>query len=426
MNILNKLKRIIKNDIEIEQPRIGTTENIAIKSPEVFKDSENMEKPLTIDKTISYTEIKLPKLKITYPKSLPYYYDSKEIKSNNYRAYFRNGELYDLDPNPYNDLSKSGQIVYDARYIISDGIEYDLKNKNSIDSIKIPDFGNKLPEGGVTSDLAYILKMRANCEYNLELAISLVYKSANLMIASNYPWSKQDYYRIVKHLWEMGETEYADYLLNELKAKVPIVTADRFYFQKESFEREMELAKSCDSDYWFIDYDNRACEICAKYQNRIYSFSGKDKRFPKLPDFIKENGCIHKASRNSVVSISSFEFTEIKKHCYKDDGTYYTEKVDPIEYSNREFIDNRTEFEIKAYEACYENDKQQEKAIEQYCDKNYWLNIYKNRLEYQEIVNLMGENAPKSYSGYRRMKKNNTTNYQKIKEMAINNGIHIE
>jgi len=44
----------------------------------------------------------------------------------------------------------------------------------------------------------------------------------------------------------------------------------------------------------------------------------------------------------------------------------------------------------------------------------------KNHLEYQKIVDLLGEKAPKSYSGYMRMKNQNTKNYQKLMEMYKN------
>lgn len=50
----------------------------------------------------------------------------------------------------------------------------------------------------------------------------------------------------------------------------------------------------------------------------------------------------------------------------------------------------------------------------------------KTHIEYQKIVDLMGEQAPKSYSGYMRMKNQNTKNFQKIKEIAEQNNIEIQ
>ena len=48
---------------------------------------------------------------------------------------------------------------------------------------------------------------------------------------------------------------------------------------------------------------------------------------------------------------------------------------------------------------------------------------YLSRFEYYEIVNKLGEKAPKSFNGYMKMKRGNTSNYQKLitlaKEKAI-------
>ena len=67
-------------------------------------------------------------------------YLEEERFFNNYIAYFKNGELYDISPRtPGKTIYEDLQIAYDARYFVCDGIKYDLKNENDIKSIKLPE-----------------------------------------------------------------------------------------------------------------------------------------------------------------------------------------------------------------------------------------------------------------------------------------------
>ncbi|GGH17256.1 phage minor capsid protein [Paenibacillus segetis] len=85
-------------------------------------------------------------------------------------------------------------------------------------------------------------------------------------------------------------------------------------------------------DLVYVNFVGITCEFCAKYQGRIYSISGNDKRFPKLdirPPY--HSHCVH--------SISAWieEYTPVDE----------VERM--IEQSNRSFVDNRTEHNIRRY-----------------------------------------------------------------------------
>ena len=60
-----------------------------------------------------------------------------------------------------------------------------------------------------------------------------------------------------------------------------------------------------------------------------------------------------------------------------------------------------------------------------YIEINNWIEKYNSRYEYYQIVNKLGEKAPKSFDGYMKMKRGNTANYQKLVVLAEKQGIII-
>lgn len=85
-------------------------------------------------------------------------------------------------------------------------------------------------------------------------------------------------------------------------------------------------------DLVYVNFVGITCEYCATMQGRVYSISGKDKRFPKLeirPPY--HSHCVHS------LSVWVEEYTPPEE----------VEKM--IRESNRPFTDNRTEHNIKRY-----------------------------------------------------------------------------
>lgn len=150
------------------------------------------------------------------------------IIATGYEAYFENGVLVNVNPrNKAISLYDDRQIAYEAQYIISNGVKYDLENAQSISNIPIPKY-NKVSDSipNTTFDLAYILKIHLEKEERPNLAVPLAYKSANIMMESPIGWRKKDYYQLVVQLWSIGEFTYGDFLLQELKRRLPDILAD--------------------------------------------------------------------------------------------------------------------------------------------------------------------------------------------------------
>ena len=120
------------------------------------------------------------------------------------------------------------------------------------------------------------------------------------------------------------------------------------------------------------------CSICAPFQNRVFSISGKDKRFPPLSMAFK-NGYnnIHPNCRHTVIPwIESLHTKE--------------EIAEAIHTSNQPFTDMRSTGERSLYSAQQTQNRQVRQDLYQY-------ERYKARL---------GADAPKTFSAFRRTKKN--------------------
>lgn len=341
-------------------------------------------------------------------------------------AYFKNGILYNVMPrNKMVSLYEDRQTAYNARYIVSDGVKYDLENPLDINAIAIPQYKTV---GGISNpifNLDYILKMRLGTETRPALAVPLAYKVAGLMKASEIGWDKKDYYRLPIQLWSIGEIWYGDHLLEVLKANITVVNTldETMHYKQKNFDQEMKLAQAFKHDYIQIGYSGCVCGNCAPYQNRIYSISGRDRRFPKIPDFIMQNKGLH--CNNSINFCTYYTGDTLAKYVYHDDGRVSHKDVDAIKYSNRPFVDDRTKKEKHNYIEWVEKNNKRLITEENYYNRDKWIADYNDHLEYNQIVELLKEKAPKSFSGYKRMKNNNTTNYQKIKGEAETAGIKI-
>lgn len=106
-------------------------------------------------------------------------------------------------------------------------------------------------------------------------------------------------------------------------------------YTKESIRMSLENAKELGTDLVEASYHRGCCGECAKYRGRWFSISGKDKRFPKMP---VDYGCTCEGIDFSPVIYGISE------------PTYADEIEDIIEYSNRPFVDDRTEEEKKIFE----------------------------------------------------------------------------
>lgn len=118
------------------------------------------------------------------------------------------------------------------------------------------------------------------------------------------------------------------------------------------------------------------CEICAQFQGRVYSISGNDKRFPPLSRaFSSGYRNIHPNCRHSV-------------HPYVESLQSNEDLTADIARSNRPFEDNRPDAE----RALYNKQQAQNRQIRQ------------DRYQYERYRARLGDDAPKSFHAFRKLK----------------------
>lgn len=119
------------------------------------------------------------------------------------------------------------------------------------------------------------------------------------------------------------------------------------------------------------------CEICAQFQGRIYSITGKDKRFPPLSKaFSSGYHNIHPNCRHSI-------------HPYIESLQTEDELAEDMARSNQPFEDNRPDAE----RALYNKQQAQNRQIRQ------------DRYQYERYKAKLGDDAPKTFAAFRRLKK---------------------
>lgn len=164
-------------------------------------------------------------------------------------------------------------------------------------------------------------------------------------------------------------------------------------FYPSRISSAIEDAKYLKTDLIEVTTSSPYCGECAKYVNRIFSISGKDRRFPALPP-------------NFASCDSGHNFSCLSFYPYIDgvnEPNFKCKNV--IKYSNRPFVDGRTPEEIKRYDdwqTMIAEDEAKKSKTEQCKKEYYWLQSH------------LPAFCPKSLSGYVRMKNTNSKNYQKL------------
>lgn len=266
--------------------------------------------------------------------------------------------------------------------------EHDIfSSVESIMAIRIPKYEMIANLESPDKNIEYILQCKA-MEFKrlgqMSLAIACLRKSNEIMPHSNFVWAKKDYLRLIEYLKQNGQFGEARVEEARLRQTLPQL----FSVDQEAlfvFRKSLSDARCLRTDLIEMSSHYCTCAECAKYQGRVYSINGKDRRFPLIPDHIKKYGVVHEACRHTF-------------YPYLPDLVNRSELMSAIKRSNSPYIDNRTDEE----KALYENKKAfSEQMI---CDRG----------DYDYIRELLPEIAPKSFAGYRKMKSTNSKNYQKL------------
>lgn len=274
----------------------------------------------------------------------------------------------------------------------------DLDTIEGISAIQIPQYSQLNGIETPTDNIEYILQRKATEHKRngrMDLAIACLKKSNEIMPYSNFSWSAKDYLRLVEYLKIAGKFDEARKEEENLRKTLPTVF-DASECSNKMFNNILSQCMEFKTDLVECSEHRCTCEYCAKHQGRVYSISGQDKRFPKLPEQVLKIGAFHNGCTHIFYPFY-FGLSEMSNG------------RDAIEYSNRPFIDDRSEEEKELREK-----KQQEN-----------LQFEQDKSDYDLIREKMPELAPKSFGGYRRMKSTKSANYMKLVEKAKEFGINI-
>ena len=330
-------------------------------------------------------------------------------------VYFKNGYAYKMVPPPPVSFYENRDLAYNADFIVSENVVYDLSNPDSIAQIKVPDFGDD--SAGVVAGLDYILRMKAGHYYQREedkLCSALLWKSTELMLAnSNCFWSRSDLNRIIYWHYELNMPDEAEKARKYLM-QFEVYTQNRFdLLAKRIKDGIFANAKKFDCDLVvFHDYGTGCCEECIKHVGRVYSISGRSKKYPSLPHYVKEHGNFHPGCRCAMSSYSA----DVEVYLHGNE-------VDALQATFRPYVDDRSPEEKAGYLKYLETAKKEQEEERARLQRSKVRGV--NRGEYRLIKKNLPDIAPKSLDGYIKMKKSNSRNFAKITKAAKDFGICI-
>lgn len=317
-------------------------------------------------------------------------------------VYYERGQVVRVSPAPSKSYYESREIINAATTIVSDGVRYDLTNRDSIYSIKVPQYtlAHSNPHAqdlGVTGYLDYVLRMHAGFLWNkhdFSLAMACLEKACQLMLYSSIGWQRKDFYRVVDWYIELGRFKKAkrwkDWIDRNTDAPedLPII----------AFKHTLASCEYLEIDLVEVGDLGGMCEVCAKYRNRIYSLSGKTLKYPKFPsDFCFSCG----------LGVSPF-VDGVMEPTFKC--------ISKCLHSRRPFRDDRTKEEKENY---IEIQKRRDET--KYKERTANL----NHIIYYWFKPLFPNEFPKSVGGFSRMRNSNSKNYQKLMAMVQSKGYKI-
>lgn len=282
---------------------------------------------------------------------------------------------------------------------------------------------------GVTGYLYYYLRRKAYThekEGKMDLAVACMSKSSELaMLDYGSSIQKTELYPLVKILARNGQVEEA---IAEKEFVDSYCEEQQNIRDRELFSTAIKDAQRERTDFLLMSVHSATCPECAKYQGRVYSISGKSKKFPKLPDFFFETGRVHSGCGHTFscyidgVDSPMLDYT-LEVHPLKN--KFYGRNI--VAFSNRPFVDDRTK-SAKERADAYNAERAAQDAQQQENEDNmieYEAQRGNDARNYFWIKENIPKKCPKSLSGYRRMKTQNTKNYQILKQMAAELGREI-
>ena len=311
---------------------------------------------------------------------------------------------------------------------------YDLNSAKGIQSIPASPNLPKPPSGAmdVTGDIDYYLRQKAGEHEKagkIDLAILCLKKSNDIRMVTKKGYRKSDYYMLVRLLARNGYIDEA----HEEKARIDLFFGDCTVDSLINIEpilvkRVLDDARQARTDLVIMSAHGAACPECAKYQGRVFSLSGKSKMFPKIPDAFFTYGCIHKGCGHTFFSyIHGVTDPQLDYTLTFQTNVKWWYRRNIVAFSNRPFVDDRRKEDIDRY--WTEKEKQDLEEQRRIHAEETMIETEAKRgreaREFSWIQENLPDLCPKSLAGYRRMKSNNSKNYQKIMVAAEQKGFSL-
>lgn len=189
------------------------------------------------------------------------------------------------------------------------GKKYDFDSLDGIKAITIP-----VDDEGYDEPVYYILQRKATehkKNKNMELAIACLRKSNEISDSMNKPvLCEQDYLRLVKYIEKTGDMTLAKQEEQAIYQRHPEFN-DKRISNKKNIQMQLKKMKEWKEDLVIVE-TNKTCSICKSYNKKIYSISGNNKNFPKLPNKILNDGGF--CPKCSCILLVYFEGISSKKY----------------------------------------------------------------------------------------------------------------
>ena len=168
---------------------------------------------------------------------------------------------------------------------------------------------------------------------------------------------------------------------------------------KKIVKKELQDAQKLGTDLVEASYHCSCSPIEAKYRGRVFSITGKDKRFPRL------------TNEAYYCGLSFFPF--IYGISIPSVTTILDKKVNIIKFRTSPFVDDRTPIEKKNYQIRLQEIEEEKRKAQR-------------KKEYYKLIDLLGEEfMPKSLAAYTKAKKARSPKYIEIKRKAEEYGFTI-
>lgn len=182
--------------------------------------------------------------------------------------------------------------------------KYDMDTLEGINAIPVP--AKNYNTGNDLQDCIYYVLQRKATEHKkagrMDCAIACLRKSNELSDYEDRPLlTQKEYLRLVKYIELSGNLALAQEELNRIYHKHPEFL-DRRISNLIRIKSALKHNKERKNDLLLIT-TNCKCPICSQYDHKIYSISGKSRKYPKLPSEIKSKGGF---CPDCFIGISSF------------------------------------------------------------------------------------------------------------------------